>query len=156
MKGGKGLSDRDKIMGIVVMSVLTVIASITCGFVLNKEPENVPAIEIIDIIEPKEAETTAGTVSAVAETSAAAEVVTADTEISFSEETVSVQESGGLININTASADSLMELKGVGEKTAAAIIDYRENTPFRSIEEIKNVKGIGEKKFEDIKDHICV
>ena len=61
-----------------------------------------------------------------------------------------------MININTAGADELMKLKGVGEKTAEKIIEYRERAPFESIEDIMNVSGIGEKKFEDIKDMICV
>ena len=61
-----------------------------------------------------------------------------------------------LININTASESELMSLPGIGEVTAKAIIDYRENTPFKSIEEIKNVSGIGDSKYDRIKDYICV
>ena len=53
------------------------------------------------------------------------------------------------ININNASLIELDSLPGVGEVTAQKIIDYREeNTKFKSIEEIKNVKGIGENKFK--------
>lgn len=62
----------------------------------------------------------------------------------------------GIVNINTASREELMALKGVGEKTADAIIAYREIAPFETPEEIMEVKGIGEKKYEAIKDHICV
>jgi len=62
-----------------------------------------------------------------------------------------------LININTASAEDLTSLKGIGEKTAQAIIEYREkNGAFKAIEDIKNVKGIGDKKFEVFKSSICV
>lgn len=60
------------------------------------------------------------------------------------------------ININTASESELVGLNGVGEVTAKAIIEYRENKKFESIEEIMEVKGIGAKKFEKIKDEICV
>ena len=61
------------------------------------------------------------------------------------------------ININTASAEELMELDGVGEATAQKIIAYRtEHGSFSSIEDIKNVSGIGDKKFDAIKDAITV
>lgn len=61
------------------------------------------------------------------------------------------------ININTASADLLDTLPGIGEVLAGRIIEYREaNGGFKSIEEITAVSGIGEKKFGDIKDMITV
>ena len=50
-----------------------------------------------------------------------------------------------------------MELKGIGEAKASAIIDYRnEFGSFVSIEEIKLVRGIGDKIFSNIKDEICI
>jgi competence protein ComEA len=61
------------------------------------------------------------------------------------------------ININTASAETLMQLPGIGESYAKRIIEYREaNGPFSHIEELKNVKGIGDKIFEQSKDRITV
>jgi competence protein ComEA len=63
--------------------------------------------------------------------------------------------SNSKVNINAASEAELDSLPGVGEVTAKKIIDYRnENGKFSSIEDIKNVKGIGDNKFEDIKDSI--
>ena len=63
----------------------------------------------------------------------------------------------GKVNINTAGAGELDTLDGVGPATATAIIQYREqNGPFQSIDEIKNVKGIGDSKFDSIKDSITV
>ena len=53
--------------------------------------------------------------------------------------------------------DELDKIPGVGEATANKILSYREeNGDFKNIEEIKNVNGIGEKKFENMKDIICV
>lgn len=59
-----------------------------------------------------------------------------------------------LININTATKEQLMALNGIGEAYAERIIEYRKKSKFSSIEEIKNVKGIGEKTFDKIKDSI--
>jgi comEA protein len=59
------------------------------------------------------------------------------------------------ININTATQKEFEILPGIGPKTAQKIIDYRkENGLFKSIDEIMNVKGIKEKKFDEIKDLI--
>ncbi len=61
------------------------------------------------------------------------------------------------ININTADSTQLQELNGVGPATAEKIIDYRkQNGRFQSIEDIKNVSGIGDKTYEKLKDHIRV
>ncbi|WP_411168920.1 helix-hairpin-helix domain-containing protein [Clostridium sp. MB05] len=61
----------------------------------------------------------------------------------------------GVININTANLDELKKINGVGEVKAKNIIEYREkNGGFKSIEEIKNIEGIGEKTFEKLKDKI--
>lgn len=59
------------------------------------------------------------------------------------------------ISINTATTEELMKIDGVGEAKAKAIIGYREqNGPFNTLEEIKNVSGIGDALFEKIKDAI--
>ena len=62
-----------------------------------------------------------------------------------------------IININTANKEEFLLLNGIGEGKADAIISYRdENGYFNSIDEIKNVSGIGEALFEKIKDNITV
>jgi comEA protein len=59
------------------------------------------------------------------------------------------------ININTAFIDELILLPGIGETTAEKIIEYRDkNNGFKKTEEIMNIKGIGDKKFEKLKPFI--
>ena len=61
------------------------------------------------------------------------------------------------VNINTATQTELETLPGIGPSLALKIINYRkENGNFSNIEEIKNVSGIGDSKFEDIKSYIFV
>lgn len=61
-----------------------------------------------------------------------------------------------LVNINTASKEELMTIPNIGASKADAIIIYRSETKFNSIEDIMNVSGIGESVFVKIKDHITV
>lgn len=61
------------------------------------------------------------------------------------------------ININTATISELTTLKGIGEKTAANIVSYRETVePFKAITDLTKVKGVGEKTFAKIADQITV
>ena len=61
------------------------------------------------------------------------------------------------ININKASITELKQITGIGESTANKIIDYRDNVgKFKKIEDIKKVKGIGDSKYESIKDKITI
>lgn len=70
---------------------------------------------------------------------------------------IEIDEKSKKISINTASKDELMKLNGVGEAKAESIIKYREEVGlFKSIEDIKNVSGIGEAAFEKIKDNITI
>ncbi len=65
--------------------------------------------------------------------------------------------SSGKVNINKATAIELTSVPGIGDSTAKNIIAYREeNGKFKTIEDIKNVSGIGNNKYESMKDHICV
>lgn len=61
-----------------------------------------------------------------------------------------------IININTATKEELMTLPSIGESKAENIINYRENFKFETIEQIKEVSGIGESLFEKIKDYITI
>lgn len=60
-----------------------------------------------------------------------------------------------VVNINTATKEELIGLPGIGEATAMKILDYRQQKKgFKKIEDIMNVKGIGKKKFENLKNFI--
>lgn len=70
---------------------------------------------------------------------------------------LALADDAGKININTATVEELTMLSGIGDAYAQRIVEYREvNGPFTSIEQIKEVKGIGEKTFEKIKDQITI
>ena len=61
------------------------------------------------------------------------------------------------INVNTATLDELMALPGVGAKKAAAIVEYRDKMgKFTSLEQVADVKGIGKKMLEKMKDHVSL
>ena len=61
------------------------------------------------------------------------------------------------INLNSATAVQLADLPGIGIKTAELIVQYRvKNGPFKKIEEVMNVRGVGEKSFLRIKERLTV
>ncbi len=62
----------------------------------------------------------------------------------------------GKINLNTATVGQLTELKGIGEKTAQKIVEYRKKHKFSSVDELVNVKGVGEKTLAKIRDQLVV
>lgn len=65
--------------------------------------------------------------------------------------------SSDIVNINTADAERLSTLKGIGPVLAQRIIEYREqHGSFKTIEEIKNVRGIGDKRFAELKDKLTI
>ena len=62
-----------------------------------------------------------------------------------------------VVNLNTGTAAQIASLPGIGLKTAELVVQYREkNGPFKKIEEIMNVRGVGEKSFLRIKDRLIV
>lgn len=69
----------------------------------------------------------------------------------------SSEDSKVMININTASVEELQKLEGIGSSIALRIVVYRkENGKFNSIDDLRNISGIGDSKFEKIKDNIYV
>ena len=73
------------------------------------------------------------------------------------EEVTNNNSNGNKISLNSATIDELTTLSGIGEEKAKLIIQYREKCgPFKSIEEIRNIKGIGTAMYDKIKDNITV
>lgn len=71
--------------------------------------------------------------------------------------TIPKKNTSNLTSINMASLSELAFLPGIGKSIAKNIVDYRqENGSFINLEDLKNVNGIGEKKFEKIKSYICL
>lgn len=156
MKSSEKDINRLMLAGVLIIASAAVL--ITGGLIADKKSVDMPAVEIIEAedkavtAEDNLAETVNTDDTIIVTGGVSAEAVE-DTPASTA---IVEEQASGLININTADASELMKLKGVGEKTAEKIIEYRVQTPFEKPEDIMNVKGIGEKKFEDIKDHICV
>ena len=127
---------------------------------LTEEPE--PEISAIAETEPILIRTERETASEASANYAAggSAVQILQTSSSKAEETADAadsENSSELININTAPASELVKLKGIGEVKAAAIVEYRRiNGNFKTVQDIMNVSGIGEKTFEKIRSQIMV
>lgn len=123
------------------------------------QPETTTVLHIEITTQSQSISTSAAPVKTTASQTVTTQTATteAPTTQSAAVQTTSPETKSSLININTASAEELTALNGVGEAKAQAIIEYREeNGYFSSIEEITNVSGIGEKTFEKNKDLITV
>lgn len=72
-------------------------------------------------------------------------------------EVFQIEELNAKVNLNLALEKELLSVKGIGPVTAANIIAYRDNYgPFRHLEELKQVKGISEYRYNLLKDHLCL
>jgi len=77
-------------------------------------------------------------------------------DVSLDNESNNDNNSNSKISLNTATKEELMTLPGIGESKALDIIEYRNNSLFKSIEEITNIKGIGNSIYEKIKEFITI
>lgn len=79
-------------------------------------------------------------------------------DVLFMDETLNVNprspQASSLVSLNQATQSELESLSGIGPQTALSIIAYREETPFKTIEDLLNVSGIGEVTYQTIKDQI--
>ena len=72
----------------------------------------------------------------------------------FAGKPVIKKEVSGVVNLNTASAQQLDLLPGIGEKAAKRIIEHRSKTPFGKVDDLRKVKGFGAKKLEKLKSFL--
>jgi len=127
-------------MKIKISALLAVVTALFVGFTLGLFIGRNSSSGTVTVSVPAQTQTAPATVAATIP----AETVPGET-VSFP------------VNINTADAETLTALPGIGQVLAERILAYRaQNGPFRAVEEITNVDGIGEKKAEAILELITV
>lgn len=138
---------------IIAISVTLVLLSLMVGFFLGRNTTEHAVVVEAASPEPSEA---VETLVASAPVSVQEEIEpTSMEEESLVEETA--VETSGLLDLNTATALELETLPGIGEVLAQRIVDYREEIGgFTTLEELKNVEGIGDKKFEALESLVEV
>jgi|UPI00057131BC competence protein ComEA helix-hairpin-helix repeat region len=137
---------------------LMVIAAVLFALIIGYNAFYVPEVSLSDLVVTTDASASADETyipKTGSEASSFAASALSSKPEKIADETPAVN---GKININTATAQQLSDgLDGIGDVIAKRIVDYREkNGPFKSIEEIRKVSGIGEKTFAGLKDHITV
>lgn len=143
--------------GVILIAITAVFLALCLGYYLGANSSS----DSIQVITQRSEDNAEASAALRSDTRAPLES-TEDTEMpssALTENTESIPSATAAfpMNINTASAEELALLPGIGEVLAGRIVAYREeHGAFVSIEELMDVKGIGEKRFEAIRDKITV
>ena len=144
-----GIVKKHEIIGLLIILIISTVYSFTLPETSLNEIESDPQVKII--VEGKYNETLVF------------KALNTDNVYGFDQKTVLDSQTvfyipinKNLISLNHASKEQLMTIKGIGPKTADKIIDYRNEHPFATIEEIKEVSGIGEKTYLRIRELLCL
>ena len=129
---------------VVMLVVVGIMAAFLCGLFIGRSGNRDVLYEELPESQPATQSRTLPEEPAVATTETTEDAETTEATI-------------GIVNINKASVEELTALPGIGEVLAQRIVDYRlENGPFQTTEELMNVSGVGEKKYEAVEPYIIV
>ncbi len=153
-------AQKSEIIKIVCMVLIFIATCVTMIFTIKLyvDYQNMNA-EMIEILEDGFEQQNTGYV--YNEQGSSAAVMNQDVAESISGDAMAVMTTSAvnnyLVNVNTADKETLMDLNGIGEVKAQAIIDYRgENGKFKSVDELLKVPGIGEKTLAKFRDEVTV
>lgn len=137
--------------------ILIVVALTLCAGILFYNAFFIPQISIPSVIYVDANENSESSTTSKPSEDPSMESEPRDNSVEKENNSGNQEKSSSKVNINTATVEELEKLDGIGPAIAQRIVDYRNaNGKFLSIDEIKNVSGIGEKIFDKFKDDICV